>query len=113
MSVAILGHDDFASEDNSEEFEYLPVSGEHTFITVWEPAIVQLGITRLANGIYLKREELSYIIKDFYKIKEWVLANSELGESDKVYVADRIDMLVVELPKRWEACPNARTLWMG
>ena len=29
MAVAILGHNDFREEDNSEDFEYMPVSGEH------------------------------------------------------------------------------------
>lgn len=43
MAVAIFGHNDFGEEDNSEDFKYTPVSGEHSFITLWEPAIVYLG----------------------------------------------------------------------
>lgn len=113
MAVAIFGHNDFGKEDNSEEFEYTPVSGEHSFITLWEPAIAYLGITRLANGIYLKREELPQILDDFRKIKKWILNNPSIDESEKVYVVNRIDWLIVELPIRWQKCPNAKTLWMG
>ena len=113
MAVAILGHNDFGEEDNSEEFEYTPVSGEHSFTTLWEPAIAYLGVTRLANGIYLKREELPEILDDFRKVKEWILNNPSIDESDKVYVMSRIDWLIVELPVRWQKCPNAKTLWMG
>lgn len=43
MAVAIFGHNDFGEGDNSEDFEYTPVSGEHSFITLWEPAIAYLG----------------------------------------------------------------------
>lgn len=113
MSVAIFGHNDFAPEDNSEEFEYLPVSGEHSFVTLWEPAIVQSGITGPANGIYLKQEELPEILEDFRRIKEWVLKNPSIDEGDKAYMVSRIEMLVVELPARWKKCPDAKTLWMG
>lgn len=113
MSVAIMGHNDFGGEDNSEEFEYLPVSAEHSFITLWEPAIAQLNITTLANGIYLKREELSEILSNFRKIQEWVSANPDLSESEAEAVVSRIDWLIAELPARWQKCPCAETLWMG
>lgn len=108
MSVAIFG-----DSVDSEEFAYLPVSGEKSFMEIWEPAILQLHITRLANGIYLKKEELPEILKDFRRIKEWALTNSELSEKDREYVTERIDWLLVELPKRWSECPNADVLWMG
>lgn len=113
MSVAILGHNDFGVEDNSEEFEYMPVSTEHKFITLWEPAIAQLGITRLANGVYLKREELPGILDDFRRIKEVVMKDPSIDERDKAYMVSRIDWLIDELPARWQKCPNAKTLWMG
>lgn len=90
MAVAIFGHNDFGEEDNSEEFEYTPVSGEHSFITLWEPAIAYLGITRLANGIYLKREELPEILDDFYLVSrdfDWMIAYCDDGESAAVYRA--------------------------
>ena len=112
MSVAIFGHNDFGQEDNSEDFEYTPVSGEHSFITLWEPAIAQLGITRLSNGIYLKREELPDILEDFRKIKEWLQTTSQFDEEGKAVIS-RIDWLLTELPLRWKKCPNAKTLWMG
>lgn len=113
MSVAILGHNDFGVEDNSEEFEYMPVSTEHKFKALWEPTIAQLGITRLANGVYLKREELPEILDDFRRIKEVVMKDPSIDERDKVYMASRIDWLIDELPARWQKCPNAKTLWMG
>lgn len=112
MAVAIFGHDDFLPEDNSEGFEYTPVAGEHTFITLWEPAITQLGITRLANGIYLNRDELPDILEDFRKIKEWMLTTFPLDEKVNAVVS-RIDWLIIELPARWQKCPDAKTLWMG
>ena len=113
MSVAIFGHNDFAPLDDSKDFQYLPVSGEAIFNSVWEVAILELGITRLANGIYLKQEELAEILEDFKKIKMWALENAQLSERDKNYVVERVDFLLEELPKRWAECPNAKTLWMG
>ena len=113
MSVAIFGHEDFAPVDDSKDFQYIPVSGEATFNSVWEVAIAKLGITRLANGIYLKQEELAGILEDFRKIKEWVLENNNLLNHDREYVVEHIDFVLEELPKRWAECPNAKTLWMG
>ena len=113
MSVAIFGHNDFDTDNNSEKFEYTPVSGERSFTTLWHPAIDQLKITRLANGIYLKKEELPEILQDFRRIKQWILENESIDESDKVYMEGRIDWLIVELPARWNKCPNTKTLWMG
>ncbi len=112
MSVAIFGHNDFGPEDNSEKFEYTPVASEHTFTALWEPAIVQLGISRLSNGIYLKREELPEILDDFRKIKELMLTVNPLDEEAKAVIS-RIDWLLIELPIRWQKCPGAKTLWMG
>ena len=113
MSVAIFGHDDFAPEDDSKDFPYIPVSGEAAFISVWEVAIAELGITRLSNGIQLKREELAEILEDFKRIKGWVLANNELSERDRNYVVEHIDFVLEKLPKLWAEYPNAKTLWMG
>ncbi len=112
MAVAIVGHNDFLPEDNSEKFEYTAVSSEYGFATLWEPAIAELGITRLANGIYLKRDELSEILEDFRKIKEWMLKSYPNDEEAKGVVR-RIDWLLIELPARWQKCPDAKTLWMG
>lgn len=113
MSVAIFGHDDFAPFDESKDFRYLTVSGEAAFNSVWEVAIAELGITRLANGVYLRREELSEILEDFRKIREWILESSQISKGDMEYVIEHIDFVLEELPKRWAECPNAKTLWMG
>ncbi len=113
MAVAIQGHDDFLPEDNSEDFEYLPVAGEYTFAAIWEPAIAQLGITRLANGIYLKREELRDILDDLRRVKEWIEAAPSLDDEGRGSAVSRIEWLISELPERWLKCPDAKTLWMG
>lgn len=113
MSVAIMGHNDFGEQYNSEEFEYLPVSAEHSFITLWEPAIAQLNITTLANGIYLKKADLPDILEDFRKIRRYMLENYSPENEEVKAAVSRIDWLITELPARWQKCPTAETLWMG
>lgn len=108
MSVEIYG-----VETASEKFCTIAVSSERVFNQIWQPAINELNLDLIGNGVWLCRENISDILSEFNQIKEYVKNNKNLLDEDKEYVIKRINYVINNLETNWNKVKTAERLWMG
>ncbi|MDI4647867.1 hypothetical protein [Cohnella hashimotonis] len=107
MSVGL-----FRMNQDDDLFELgfeVPISGEKFFTEFWEPAIDELGITGIWNGIEIRKDQLKSTLMELEQLRNW--AQSNLQDTDLEYMVSRIDLLVKELPSAFKT--DDTVLWMG
>lgn len=89
----------------------IPVASENNFNSIWVPALQQLDIKRIGNGVWLQRDDLELILFDFCRVKNW--AEEHLDITTANYVISHINFILEQLPYQWEKNPHITKLWMG
>ena len=103
MSVLIFGTD-----EGTEAFRTLAVSGEKTFHTLWEPVIAELGLKYIGDQRYLYRKDLPEILDEFRRLLEY--SRSRPGLYDITY---HCEIILGTLEQNWNEFPGAERLYMG
>ena len=107
MSVQIS---DVINNDEPSEI-IIPVATETVFESIWATALQELNIDRLGNGVWLQRDKLDLLLKDFLRVREWAREHCSIERADNM--ARRIDYILEELPRQWGENPDIGQLWMG
>lgn len=107
MSVEIYG-----TEDYSEKFRCIAVSGEEFFNTFWQKAIDKLGLRLIGNGVWLYKKDLEDIVGEFSAVREYAAQNKELSQYREDITA-LIGEIIDTLKCNWNEVPDAERLWMG
>ena len=89
----------------------VPVAAESVFESVWASALQELNIDRLGNGVWLRKNELDLLLKDFLKVREWVIEHCSVERANNI--AHHIDYILEQLPQQWGRNPDIEQLWMG
>ena len=108
MSVEIYG-----TEENSEKFRCIAVSGEETFNKLWQKAIDELGLRLIGNGVWLYQKDLPNILKEFASVGEYAAQSEELPLQYRENITEHISEIIQTLKDNWSEVPNAERLWMG
>ncbi|WP_341278989.1 hypothetical protein [Paenibacillus sp. FSL H8-0537] len=107
MSVSVFRMN---QEDDSFELGFeIPISREEFFTKFWQPAIEELGIFWIQNGIELRKEQLEPTLLELEKLRVW--AQSNLQNNDLEYMVSRINLLIKELPVAFKT--DDTVLWLG
>ncbi|WP_248930462.1 hypothetical protein [Paenibacillus hamazuiensis] len=107
MSVSVFRMN---PEDDSFEIGFeMPISREEFFTKFWQPAIEELQISGIQNGIELRKEQLESTLLELEKLRIW--AQSNLKNNDLEYMVARIDLLIKELPLAFKT--DDTILWIG
>ncbi|MFD1886478.1 hypothetical protein [Paenibacillus wenxiniae] len=106
MSVSVFR----MNENDSFELGFeIPVAREEFFTKFWQPAIDELGITRIRNGVELRKEHVQSTLYELEQLRNW--AESNLQHKDLNYMISRIELLIQELPVAFKT--DDTRLWMG
>lgn len=89
----------------------VPVAAESVFESIWVPALQELNIDRLGNGVWLRKNELDLLLEDFLKVREWVIEHCSVERANNI--AHHIDYILEQLPQQWGRNPDIEQLWMG
>lgn len=108
MSVEIYG-----TEENSEEFRCVAVSGEEFFNTFWQKAIDELGLRLIGNGVWLYKKDLEDILDEFSAVREYAAKNEEFPLQYRENISAHIGEIIDTLKGNWNEVPKAERLWMG
>lgn len=108
MSVEIYG-----TEENSEEFRCIGVSGEESFNTFWQKAIDELKLRLIGNGVWLYKKDLEDILSEFSAVREYISQSEEIPLQYREDITARIGEIMDALKDNWNNVPDAERLWMG
>lgn len=107
MSVSVFR---MKQEDNTFELGFeIPISREEFFTKFWQPAIEELKIYGIQNGVELRKEQLESTLLELKNLRIWAHAN--LKNNDLEYMVTRIDLLTKQLPLAFKA--ENTILWIG
>lgn len=107
MSVSVFR---INQEDDSFELGFeIPISREEFFVKYWQPAIEELKISGIQNGVELRKEQLESTLQELEKLRIW--AHSNLKNNDLEYMVTRIDLLNKQLPLAFKT--DDTVLWIG
>ena len=80
MSVQIY---DVINNDEPSEI-IIPVATETVFESIWATALQELNIDRLGNGVWLRKNELAFLLEDFCKVRDWVIEHCSVERADNI-----------------------------
>ncbi|MDQ0878783.1 hypothetical protein QFZ77_007442 [Paenibacillus sp. V4I3] len=85
-------------EDNLFELGFeIPISNEEFFTNFWQPAIEELKIYGIQNGVEIRKEQLESTLLEL--------------KNDLVYMVTTIDLLIKKLPLAFKT--ENTILWIG
>lgn len=108
MSVEIYG-----TEENSEKFRCVAVSGEESFNAFWQKAIDELELRLIGNGVWLCKKDLEDILCEFSAVREYMSQSEEIPLQYRENISAHIGEIMDALKDNWNEVPNAERLWMG
>lgn len=108
MSVEIYG-----TEENSEKFRCIGVSGEETFNAFRQKAIDELQLRFIGNGVWLYKKDLENILGEFSAVREYICQSEEIPLQYRENISAHIGEIMDALKDNRNEVPQAERLWMG